>query len=1699
MKSTNAKKLPQLPKVPVTEFARSPSDLFWLEKSNTGAVNACRQLTNIKKKQGRRVTSLPGGKLHPIFKNYTAPVLSSSKTALPEIDPPKGANVNFDDQWKDLLHGKFSNIPENTPNSVRIFLASDFYDMKDERNIIWERAVPELIKYCSHRNLQFQLVDLYWGLPNHDLPFIQYIQKFRLDELKDCCKQSIGPTFIGLIGENYGHFQLPMVISANIYDLFVKVSQEDEQIDQKDIELFKSSYSQDENFLEPKFILKLDKIEDEYDDLKLFVLNIIKKCVELKLLSEDEGQELVMSGLHKEIAAGIFQEKDPRSSSICYRREITDKEDVQPAISKTFLGKLLSDIQNHLGSTNFKQYFINNYEATKEDYLEKFIKDFLSDCKQMISTAVGGYKKCKAIQEPIYQEILFHANVWQENMKYHVESENTLHAIEKFLKDPKCSQFPFIIYGREGFGKSNIMSQVAQKIREWFRTESTVIVRYLGQTSSSSNIHSLMEGVTKQICLAYKLDTANKPFNTLFETLEFFKETINLVSEKYASSRPVFLLFDGIQNLHPLEESMKALHAIRKFPKHIHVIISSVPYGEKEGRYSMSNLLTQDEFSTEIENMSDKSAQLFMNKYLTSFKRTLKKEQQDAILKVWNESEKCPLFLSLLVRDSLRWESDFKPENLPKNISEYFDRHVDDIKNKYGSNMVQYTLSYLAISVHNGLSEVILTDLLAQEEACLSDAHIHCPEVVKKSIIPPILWTAIRKLLGPILKTKYIYDQYVVSLTHDIFTKLISEKLELVCSGTEKSKITSKSTENSIQLCQNLTDYFTNEGNEYSMPQPTIFTNLNKIVRLSNISKLLMPLKGMKMLKNYLHFNFEWLNAELCAIGPLKVIENLLSIKSLAQSLADNRLLLEHDIQSIKEIQILIDTLKLSTKSLLNSPQNLPFEIFGRLTDIDKYPSLKSLHQQALDYIQSQKIFFLQPLYAVLKTPNEYHQKTFYGPTHVLFVSQDQFIYTMTNKKYLSIYDIETDNLEQKTTIKVEQKESNLIPGRKSNFLIISFFSHLDKINQLKVWSGDTGINVVDFEFKKEFEALDISKDEKVLAVCTISDIDHRKDVKSIMGVDIFSKEILYRIPVDKYHESVSKIIFHPQNSNRMISIGSRLKKNILLWDLETGKLLQEYSCENFPEDVFVCGNNIVCGNSTFWLCVIDISSNDLKSSSFDQFGSYTTMNISNDGSLIWAATENNIVSIKLDLALLDKLSFSSSISSFKFNDKEEFLFIGYFNGNMDVFDIKTKKTIYSCSLHNDKITSFISQNNVLFSAGLDGLVQKFCFESLFQKNTEKDSSDVQTKDFVSCTDISDVFFSDKQALISSKSLNLLQYNYEKGEIINKYPCPEAVQRVIFAYKERLIIALCEGVTKEEGNHIKMWMTEKTETLEFEDPKISKNVLTFTLNPQGDSLLLLNQDLELHLVDLFDKTVKLSTKITLPNFKSIEFVGSTNGGSGEPQEYYVTLGFKCFHDTFTSFLTLKITSNQMHLVSQDRLIFDILSMKSVLVSEGKMLIGNIQGSLIEIDLESQKVINSLTDKQLSKLLKQGKTKSFNLVGRPIHDNCITSIKMKGDWLLTASLDKTVKIWDKTCQNLLVLKTNFLVEDVYVDAKKKHLVAVHKNGLLGLYNIESGELLFESSLEGECKNLIWTDNAFAAFSTTESVSEGRVGFFKSIEA
>ena len=74
-------------------------------------------------------------------------------------------------------------------------------DMKYERTELMKTAVPELQDYCSQLGLQFQLVDLHWGVSvaEHSWTAGGFSRQLRQTEISDCQRLSIGPHFVVII------------------------------------------------------------------------------------------------------------------------------------------------------------------------------------------------------------------------------------------------------------------------------------------------------------------------------------------------------------------------------------------------------------------------------------------------------------------------------------------------------------------------------------------------------------------------------------------------------------------------------------------------------------------------------------------------------------------------------------------------------------------------------------------------------------------------------------------------------------------------------------------------------------------------------------------------------------------------------------------------------------------------------------------------------------------------------------------------------------------------------------------------------------------------------------------------------------------------------------------------------------------------------------------------------------------------------------------------------------------------------------------------------------------------------------------------------------------------------------------------------------------------------------------------------------
>ena len=68
-------------------------------------------------------------------------------------------------------------------------------DFKVERNCLYQNAYPKLKKICSEKGLEFQVLDLRWGVTD-DVINDHQVSQLCLDEVVNCQKLSCGPNFV---------------------------------------------------------------------------------------------------------------------------------------------------------------------------------------------------------------------------------------------------------------------------------------------------------------------------------------------------------------------------------------------------------------------------------------------------------------------------------------------------------------------------------------------------------------------------------------------------------------------------------------------------------------------------------------------------------------------------------------------------------------------------------------------------------------------------------------------------------------------------------------------------------------------------------------------------------------------------------------------------------------------------------------------------------------------------------------------------------------------------------------------------------------------------------------------------------------------------------------------------------------------------------------------------------------------------------------------------------------------------------------------------------------------------------------------------------------------------------------------------------------------------------------------------------------
>ncbi|ELU09567.1 hypothetical protein CAPTEDRAFT_227456 [Capitella teleta] len=191
---------------------------------------------------GRGNRSQVMSKRVPVKKNL------STKPVLPNIKDAK-EDVNSVHR---VLTGQLDGLPPMRSSVVRIFLSSTFSDYKSERNLLAKEVYPRLRDRCAAIDLDFQVVDLRWGV-TQEASNDHLVEDLCFNEIEQCKRLSRGPFFVGMLGNRYGFHPLPREIHQTELEILKSVAEDE---DTEGWQLLDSWYKLDENAVPPVYVLQ---------------------------------------------------------------------------------------------------------------------------------------------------------------------------------------------------------------------------------------------------------------------------------------------------------------------------------------------------------------------------------------------------------------------------------------------------------------------------------------------------------------------------------------------------------------------------------------------------------------------------------------------------------------------------------------------------------------------------------------------------------------------------------------------------------------------------------------------------------------------------------------------------------------------------------------------------------------------------------------------------------------------------------------------------------------------------------------------------------------------------------------------------------------------------------------------------------------------------------------------------------------------------------------------------------------------------------------------------------------------------------------------------------------------------------------------------------------------------------------------------
>ena len=394
------------------------------------------------------------------------------------------------------------------------------------------------------------------------------------------------------------------------------------------------------------------------------------------------------------------------------------------------------------------------------DYLRAFLDDFAG---AMVASVDGGAKKLALVPDAVVEEARQHlafALVRAGKFLSTTSTSKVESAAVEYLSGSgggASTGKALVIFGRSGAGKTYLLSKIMAECLRSRAAHGAVVMRFLGTTTRSSNVHALLTSLCAQLRRVYAKDDAVP--SDFKELVAYFKRA---VTEWPSPDQPLTLFIDSVDQLNDSNGGRRLdWLPVTGLPAHVRLVVSTLPdYAEFQCLSilrakladSAGSLDSHDSHCVEVGTISEPDAVL--QHLLRLQGRTITDAQLKHVLEAFEKRTEAdaagtPLWLTIVAQTISMWRSyEDVPFAIKPGVRDLIIDLFERLATDHGAKLVRAALAYITLA-KAGVSETELNHLLSLQDDVLADSYEWWVPPVR--IAPPLLLTRLLTDLAPYL------------------------------------------------------------------------------------------------------------------------------------------------------------------------------------------------------------------------------------------------------------------------------------------------------------------------------------------------------------------------------------------------------------------------------------------------------------------------------------------------------------------------------------------------------------------------------------------------------------------------------------------------------------------------------------------------------------------------------------------------------------------------------------------------------------------------------------------------------------------------------------------------------------------------------------------------------------------------------------